>query len=304
MSTSASEKARVIAEKIKALPPDELDRISQENVQSTLEEHEAFKESFARGHCYICDHPITSFSKKRPCLHWFLRPKGFKKNDVLAVAEHFGFFQIQTYLRWVANTNGFAKHINDLPEESSGTKLIELTIRYKNLEWSFSCGESDFQGHQTSQHAKHPHYHLQMHADNRPLIKFSDFHIPFAEEDITAIETKRQLPHIVKHKFPGGEGMAEVLNDQTLEALVADGRSTDSEDDAALHLDTILMADEGTTISGDDLYEIFQEAKAKGVTVASLMHKLPIKNASARVFVTPGPGVVEQAQRTGRKKPV
>lgn len=233
-----------------------------------------------------------------------MRPKGFKKNDVLAVAELFGFFQIQTYLRWVANANGFAKHINDLPEESSGTKIIELTIRHKNLEWSFSCGESDFQGHQTSQHAKHPHYHLQMYADNRPLIKFSDFHMPFTDEDIMGIETKRRLPDIVKHKFPGGEGMSEVLNDQTLEALVADGRSTNSEDDAALHLDTIVIADEGATISGDDLYEIFQEAKAKGVTVASLMHKLPIKNASARVFVTPGPGVVEQAQRTGRKRPV
>lgn len=128
--------------------------------------------------------------------------------------------------------------------------------------------------------------------------------MPFTDEDIMGIETKRRLPDIVKHKFPGGEGMSEVLNDQTLEALVADGRSTNSEDDAALHLDTIVIADEGATISGDDLYEIFQEAKAKGVTVASLMHKLPIKNASARVFVTPGPGVVEQAQRTGRKRPV
>lgn len=303
MSTSAFEKARLIAETLKALPPDEIDRISQSNVDRTLEEHEEFKTSFKRGHCYICDHPIASFSKKRPCIHWFLRPKGFKKNDVLAVAEKFNFFQIQTYLRWVANTNGFAKNVNDLPEESSGTKIVELTIRYKNLEWSFSCGESDFKGHQTSQHAKYPHYHFQMHADNRPLIKFSDFHIPFAEEDIFGIEAKRQLPHIVKHKFPGGEGMSEVLNDQRLEALVADGRSTDGGDDAALHLDTIVMADEGTTISGDDLYKIFQEAKAKGVTVASLMHKVPIKNASTRVFVTPGPGVVELAQRTGRKKP-
>lgn len=302
MSTSALEKATIIAEKLKGLPPDEINRISQENVDSSLEEHKEFKSAFARGHCYICDHTITSFSKKRPCLHWFLRPKGFKKNDVLAVAEQFGFFRIQTYLRWVANTNGFVKHINDLPEEGSGTKIIELTIRHQNLQWSFSCGESDFQGHQTSQHAKHPHYHFQMYADNRPLVKFSDFHMPFTEEDIMGIETKRQLPNIVKHKFPGGEGMSEVLNDQTLEALVADGRSTDREDDATLHLDTIVMADEGTTISGEDLYKIFQEAKSKGVTIASLMHKLPIKNASTQVFVTPGPGVVEQAQRTGRKK--
>ena len=301
MNTSAFEKARILAEKIEALPADERDRISQENVDHTLEEYAEFKESFETGHCYICNHSIKSFSKKRPCLHWFLKPKGFNKKDVLAIADKFGFFQIQTYLRWVANTNGFAKHINDLPEESSGTKIIELTIRHQNLEWSFSCGESDYQGHQTSQHSRHPHYHLQMLIDSRPFIRFSDLHIPFNENDILSIETKRSLPHIVKHKFPGGEGMSDVLNDQTLEALISNGKSANSEDDAILSLDTIVMADEGTTISGNVLYQLFQEAKTKGVTVASLMHKLPIQNASTRVFVTPGSSVVEQSQRKGRK---
>jgi hypothetical protein len=302
MSTSPFEKARVVVERIEAMSPDERSRISQENVDRTLEEHEEFKASFAVGHCYICDHPLTSFSKKRSCLHWFLKPKGFKKNDVPAIARIFGFFQIQTYLRWVANSSGFAKHINDLPEESSGAKIIELTIRHQNLEWSFSCGESDYMGHQTSQHAKHPHYHFQMRVDQRPFVNFSDLHLPFTENDILSIETKRKLPDIVRHKFPGGEGMSEVLNDEMVERLVIDGKAADSEDDAALHLDTLIMADEGATISGEDLYTIFQEAKTKGVTVASLMHKLPIRNASTKVFVTPGPSVVEQAQRSGRKK--
>lgn len=302
MSTSPFEKARVVVERIEAMSPDERSRISQENVDRTLEEHEEFKASFAVGHCYICDHPLTSFSKKRSCLHWFLKPKGFKKNDVPAIARIFGFFQIQTYLRWVANSSGFAKHINDLPEESSGAKIIELTIRHQNLEWSFSCGESDYMGHQTSQHAKQPHYHFQMRVDQRPFVNFSDLHLPFTENDILSIETKRKLPDIVRHKFPGGEGMSEVLNDEMVERLVIDGKAADSEDDAALHLDTLIMADEGATISGEDLYTIFQEAKTKGVTVASLMHKLPIRNASTKVFVTPGPSVVEQAQRSGRKK--
>ena len=60
------------------------------------------------------------------------------------------------------------------------------------------------------------------------------------------------------------------------------------------------FTEDGKTISGDDLYKIIQEAKEKGVTVASLMHKLP--NARTQVIVTPGPGVVEQAPRSGRKK--
>ncbi len=278
---------------------EERDRISRKNVERTMEEHKEFLAAFQAHECYICGKPLSSFSRKVPCLHWLLKPKGFKKNDFPAVAEKFAFFPMQTYLRWVANTQAFAKNINDLTEEGTGSKLIELTIRYQNLEWSFSCAPSDYEGHQTSQHAKHPHFHFQMRIDRRPFINFSDFHVPCHEGDILSLEAKRRLPEMVKHKFPHGEGMSEVLNDETVEALVTHGVAADDEDDASLKLDTFVMADEGTTIRGEDLYNIIQEAKATGVTIASLMHKL--KNVKTQVIVTPGPGVVEQAPRTSRK---
>ncbi|MBU6470218.1 MAG: hypothetical protein KGQ68_06005, partial [Gammaproteobacteria bacterium] len=98
-----------------------------------------------------------------------------------------------------------------------------------------------------------------------------------------------------------GEGMSEILNDNTVELLVnKSGGGSINPEDAPLHFDSMVIADEGTTIRGEDLYNLIQEAKEKGVTVASLMHKLP--NASTRILVTPGPGVVEQAPRKGRKK--
>jgi hypothetical protein len=302
MNSNAFSKAASLVKRLEDMPTEERNRISEENIRQTEAEYREFAGAFRTGDCYICGNPISSFSKKVPCLHWFMKPNGFKKKDLLEIARHFGFFQIQTYLRWVANTQGFAKHINDLSEEGSGTKLIELTIRYKNIEWSFSCAESDYLGHQTSQHAKYPHYHVQMRFDRRAFINYSDFHVPFAEGDVLSIEAKRRLPHIVKHKFPFGEGMSEVLNDDTVDALIANSSGDAVEDDASLHFDTIAMADEGTTIRGEDLYNIIQEAKAKGVTVASLIHKLP--NARTRVLVTPGPGVVEQAPRTGRGKDI
>ncbi len=282
------------------MSPQERNSVSDESIQQTAAEYMEFLATFQTGRCYICGKPLSSFSKKAPCLHWLLKPNGFKKKDLMEIANHFGFFQIQTYLRWVANTDGFAKHINDLQDDGSGTKLLELTIRYRNLKWSFSCAESDYRGHQTSQHAKYPHYHFQMRIDDRPFINYSDFHVPFKEDDILSLEVKRRLPHIIKHNFPYGEGMADVLNDDTVEALVTHSMHTDAEDDASLHLDTIVMAEEGTTIRGEDLYEIIREAKAKGVTMSSLMHKLP--NVRTRILVTPGPGVVEQTPRTGRKK--
>ena len=274
--------------------------MSGDNVRRTAEEHKVFLAQFNSGACYICGKPLSSFSKKAPCIHWLLKPKGFKKNDLPAIAHRFGFFQIQTYLRWVANAHAFARNINDLAEEGSGSKIIELTIRFRNLEWAFSCGESDYTGHPTSQHAGYPHYHFQMRIDQRPFINYSDFHVPFTEGDVLSLEAKRRLPHMVKHKFPRGEGMAEVLNEETLEAIVSSGGATDNDGEAPLHLDTMIMANEGTTIRGEDLYNIIQEAKAKGVTVSSLTHKLP--NAKTRVIVSPGPGVVEQAPRPGRKR--
>ena len=300
MPGSPSEKAKLLVEVLQKIPPEERDRISLENVRRTSAEHEQFGTAFANGHCYICNHALSSFSKTRPCLHWFLKPKGFNKNDIPVISECFSLFQTQTYLRWVANTEAFAKNINDLTEEGTGTKLIELTIRFRNIEWSFSCAESDYQGHLTSQHARHPHYHFQMRIDRRPFANFNDFHLPLHEGDILSIEARRRLPEVVKHKFPHGEGMADVLNDDTVEALVMHCSAMQKDDEALLKLETIAIAEEGTTISGEDLYEIIQEAKSKGVTIASLMHKL--KNAKTRVFVTPGPGVVEQAPRPGRKK--
>ena len=117
--------------------------------------------------------------------------------------------------------------------------------------------------------------------------------------DIINIEAMRARPEKMKQRFSFGEGMNDLLSDETVEHIVNTSVPPDMEDDGMFKLDTIAMADEGKTISGDDLYALIQEAKAKGVTVASLMHKLP--NARTQVIVTPGPGVVEQAPRGGRK---
>ena len=300
MTEAAKAKGRGFAKFLESLPEDARARGNEENFRAAEAEHQRFLEYFSKGHCYLCKNPLASFSKKTPCPHWLLKPKGFKKNDLLAIAHRYGFFQIQSFLRWVANQDSFARNINDLPDEGSGSKLFEVTIKYKNLEWAFSCAESDYQGHATSQHAKHQHYHFQMRIDQRPFINYSDFHVPFSEMDVINIEAMRALPGKVKQRFSFGEGMNDALNEDTVEQIVSATVPGDASDEAPFKIDTIAMAEEGKTISGDDLYEIIQEAKAKNVTVASLMHKLP--NAQTRVIVTPGPGVVEQAPRSGRKK--
>ena len=299
MSDSAKTKGQRYAEFLKTLSLEQIAHGNEVNRMNAEDEFRRFNEHFNAGSCYLCKRPLSSFSKRLPCPHWLLKPKGFKKNDLPAVAALYGFYQIQAFLRWVANHEAFAKNINDLKEEGAGNKLFEVTIRWKNIEWAFACTESDYQGHATSQHSKHQHYHFQMRLDGRPFINYSDFHLPFSEMDVINIEAMRANPEKMKQRFSFGEGMSDVLSDETVELLVNSTLPTDEESDGAIKLDTIVMAEEGKTISGDDIYALIQEAKAKGVTMASLMHKLP--NASTQVIVTPGPGVVEQAPRAGRK---
>ena len=300
MNNDPRAKGKSFAKFLESLPEETRAHGNEENFRAAEAEYRDFLEHFGKGHCYLCKKPLTSFSKKSPCPHWLLKPKGFKKNDLFSIAQRYGYYQIQSFLRWIANQQGFARNINDLPDEGTGTKLFEVTIKYKNIEWAFSCAESDYQGHATSQHAKHQHYHFQMRLDRRPFINYSDFHVPFSEMDVINIETMRARPDKIRQRYSFGEGMRDVLNDSTVEHIINATVPGDATDEAPFKIDAIAMADEGKTISGDDLYEIIQEAKAKNVTVASLMHKLP--NAHTRVIVTPGPGVVEQAPRSGRKK--
>ena len=282
------------------MPRDLRQRINLMERERAEKEHTEFREAFQAGKCLMCGDTLDSFNKDEPCLHWLLRPAGFTKWHFPSVAERFGCFQIQAFLRWVANEEAFARNINDLAEEGTG-KMIELTIRYKTYEWAFSCSESDFKGHQSdSPHSQRPHYHFQMRVNKQAFIRYNDFHVAFPAKEIDLIEAKLSHPELIKHNFTGGAGMGELLNEDTLGKVISAVSSGDNEEEAIFKLDTIVRADEGTTISGDDLADLIEEAKRTGVTIASLLPRL--KNASVQTIVTPGAGVVEQATRSGGRK--
>lgn len=300
MSQEIRDKGIQFAEFLEGFSEEELQKGNEAEFQRAKEEYERFKSDFANNHCYLCDRSLDSFSKKNPCIHWLLKPKGFKKKDIKLIAEKYGIFQIQSLLRWYANEEAFAKNINDLAEEGSGSKLLELTIKYKNIEWSFSCAESDYLGHQNSQHAKNPHYHFQMRVDKRQFINFNDFHLPLSEMDVLHISAMQAKPDVIKNRNSFGEGMADVFNEEMIEHVLNSPSFGDNHEEAPFSIDSFVIAEEGKTISGDDLYDVIEEAKAKGVTVASLLHKVP--NAKTEITVSPGPGVVEQSPRSRGKK--
>ena len=169
-----------------------------------------------------------------------------RKENIEQIAKQFSWSILENYLRWVASEEAFAKNINDLVDEGTG-KLLELTIKYKNLQWSFSCGESDLSGHEGGgEHSKQPHWHFQMYVDGKPFVRYNDFHLPLSEPDAGILEFLRTNPGKVRLRLAGGAGMNEVLDESMLEQLITMSRSGTTDDEAEsapFKLDTIITAD-------------------------------------------------------------
>lgn len=278
-------------------------RCNELNRRKAMQQHKAFQEKFKSGQCYFCNEALDSFRRDKSCRHWLLKPPGFGKEHFELVTKEHSLAALEDYLRWVANEGAFAKNINDFADEGTG-KLVELTIKHKNLEWSFSCGLNDLTGHESGAEAsKQPHYHFQMYVDGCPFIRYNEFHIALTTEDIGFLEYMRSHPGKVRRCIAGGAGMNEVLNESTLEQVVAVGRSGLAEDEnetAPIKLDTFVVAEPGKEIKGEDIMRLIQAARDEGVTMASKLRQL--QDATVQIIVSPGPGVVEQAVRFGRKR--
>lgn len=291
------------AEHLSNFSPEEREHTNDRAREQGEKEHKAFREKFKAGQCWVCGDALTAFDPAKPCPHWLLKPDGFGKEHFESLAEKYSLIRLEHYLRWVANEEAFAKNINDLADEGSG-KLVELTIKYKNLQWSFSCSASDLNGHDGGgEFSKQPHWHFQMYVDDKPLIRYNDFHAALSEQDIGLLEHMRKNPEKVRKRFAGGAGMGDVLHESTLEQVVTMGRSAAAEDEAnaaPIELNTIVIAEPGKSIKGEDIYNLIQAAKAEKVTVTSKLRGL--QGANITTIVSPGPGVVAQAVRSGGRK--
>jgi hypothetical protein len=250
MAENVQERGLSFAKFLAGVSPEDRARANESNRKEAAEQHKQFSEAFKAGNCSFCSDALTAFDEAKPCQHWLLKPEGFGKQHFEQLAEKHSLTELEHYLRWVANEEAFAKNINDLADEGTG-KLVELTIKYKNLEWSFSCGATDLSGHEGGgEHSKRPHYHFQMYVDGKPLIRYNDFHLPLSETDVGFLEYMRANPGKVKKRLAGGAGMSEVLDESVLEQVVTMARSgtTDEEvESAPIKLDTFISAEPGKT---------------------------------------------------------
>jgi hypothetical protein len=306
MTITPGEHGLRIAKAIETMPSELRERTNQANRELAAKQHKEFQEKFAKGECFHCGRSLTSFDAGEPCPHWLLKPAGFAKKHLELLAERHSWEILDNFLRWVANEEVFAQNINDLVDEGTG-KILEVTIKYKNLQWSFSCAGNDLSGHDGGgEQSKRPHYHLQMFVDDKPFIRYNDFHLPLHSMDIGFLEAKRSNPKLIK-RISGGAGMAEILHEGSVEHIVNHVRSDEGRDQstAPFKIDTLVFAEPGTTMKGEDIHRMMEEAKAQGVTFAKKARDL--KNVRVTTVVSPGPRVIEQKVRSGRgrgKKPV
>lgn len=290
------------AEWLRQLPKEVVVEGNRREFEQTKADWIYFKASFKVGTCSICEKPMKTFSADIPCLHWLLRPKRFNKKHFPLIYEKYSYFRIAAYVRWVAAIEGPMKNINDLKDEHPADKLFDFTAKYKHITWSFSCGKSDLAGHQNSKAGKFPHYHFQMRLGDKPFINYSEFHIPFHADDLYDMELFSKHGDIARHGHGPGMGMSTFLSSgDGLESVIENSIPTENYDDAAYELSTIVMAPEGTTMSGEDIYAAINEAKASGKTIASVMRK-KLSNATITTIVSPGKGVPEAKPRTPRTR--
>ncbi len=261
-------------------------------------EYKRFTENLDKNLCYLCSFDFGFFSETSPCIHWLLRPVGFKKKYLYLVYEKYGYFQIQSYLRWLANSESPLKNINDLRDEMDEKKIIENTIKYKNYEWSFSCSEGDFKGHEGTYQGFMPHYHLQMKIDGKPFITFSDFHLPFNKNDFFYFDLQQGRIKNAKHSFGRGMGLQDFAESMDPNTFLKNLDPADTTD-GIVKIQTLIEARDGDVISDEQLRELYKRSKETNTLMANLLQQFPRMDIKS-VFI-PGPTIPAMGKRKKRR---
>lgn len=253
-----------------------------------------FRNSYAAGKCYLCGEAFDQMRAAHPCTHWLLRRCKFKKNDFPKMFEKYDYHNIAAFLRWCANEEVLVRNINDLELEKSHGKVFSYTVKWKNVEWTFDCTKNDVKGHGIGS-SSFPHYHFQMRIDGKQFINFSQFHIPLSKRDLFNIDLRGD-PKVHQSFGSAGSGMQEAISVDP-DLVLEHATSTLNEDEAIYHFSTMIEAIDHP-LSGDELYEIIEEAKCYNKSFAYVAKQKLRGRANIRTVISPIDNIPDIANRT------
>jgi hypothetical protein len=286
---------------IESIPQEEIDKQTQLQEENNKRVYKEFIDALKINKCFLCGGQINSFEESKPCFHWFTNPSGIKKKHFKKYLEKpIGFFQLDSYLRWLANTEKPFGNINDLKGETSKSSFLETTIRYKNIEWSFSIGHTDKEGHPSRKVGAVPHFHIQMFVDNRIFIKFSDFHIQFTDGNLFTLELLEQAGDRVNIGHSFGWGLGIIEDEEKLEYIESLMTSTEGAENASFNRQTIIEMPEGQTMSGEQIQKAIEKSKRTKRPIGKILQE-NFKDARGVTIIVPGDGVPEMKKRSGKK---
>lgn len=273
---------------LSSLTTEKVEELNRLTLNETNKQHQEFIDNFKNGICYLCGLNITCFNHTKPCFHWFLRPNGIKKKYFNKYLQtKIGFFNLDCYLRWVANSSIMFKNINDLKSESSLNKVLEYTIKYKNIEWTFSISENDKLGHKGT-NSDYPHFHLQMKTDGQIFLKFNNYHIPLSDEDLFKFEAIKELPENIETHDVFSFGMSILENDDSLKWLDENMQITNDLQDGSFNTTSIINFPNG--INSNELNKIIEVSRKTKQPLSKLMKEY-VPNVSILTEIMPGEDV-------------
>ena len=299
MNRRRADDADLFKKMLNKLPGGELSRLNQLQHKQDMDEYLEFKEHYEKDECYLCGKPFKVISKNKPCLHWLLRRCKFKAKDFSKIYHQYDYHQISSFLRWVANQERFQGNINDLLDEKSENSLFEVTMKWKNIEWTFNCSRNDYSGHDGG-NSNYPHYHFQMRIDNKQFINFSQHHLPFSRKDLFYFDIKQQNPELIRHSLSGGAGMQDAGEADPL-AIIKHATLAENEEDATYYMQAMVIARD-KPLNVDDIQTMMAESHDTGKPVAGLADKYLGDSAEIQTIISPVGTIPDIAKRTRLRK--
>jgi len=292
-----------LEKRFQELSPEEIISGNERILKSVNAEYQEFCNTYQNGKCYLCGRSFDDVDEKDPCVHILLRRANFKKELYAILFDKFEYYQIASYLRWVANEDVAVRNINDLKDECADNKIFNETIVWKNIEWTLDCSQSDFEGHRASEVGKEPHWHIQIKQDGLVFIKFNDFHIKFKDKDLITMSLIKDnaMEHTYGEAGLGMQKVVEFAQRNPEQFITSCGAANDCEEKAAFRIQSVISAPPGKKISGEDVCKAMEMSKKTGKLISVCLQEILGNNCSASVMVSPHDRVPKIAKRGKRK---